>query len=206
MIIYKVVCVITGDFYIGKTIQRLERRFQRHLLDARQGRQTHLCRAIRLYGEAAFSIEIVEETTDDLSARERHWIAALRPAYNMTAGGDGGDTSHSPNYKAALAHRRMRGIDNPNYGKYGPDSPNYGKVRTPEQRARIQSGLQRAWDGNENRRERASARISGLENNPGAQKSSKAIHFEGVDFRSVGEAIRVTGLNRYQIVKRGYFL
>ena len=206
MIIYKVACAITGDFYIGKTIQRLEKRFRRHLLDARRGRQTHLCRAIRLYGEAAFSIEIVEEPADDLSARECHWIAALRPAYNMTAGGDGGDTSHSPNYRAALAHRRLRGVDNPNYGKYGPDSPNYGKVRTSEQRARIQSGLQKAWDGNENRRRQASARISGLENNPGAQKSSKAIHFEGVDYRSIGEAVRITGRSVQFIKKHGILI
>lgn len=203
MIVYKITCDTTGDFYIGKTVQLMEKRFRRHLYDARRGVETHLCRAIRLYGEDAFSVTVVEIVQTDLEDRERFWIAELLPAYNMTAGGDGGDTSHSPNYQAALKLRRMTGPDNPNFGKYGADSPNFGKIRDREQRARIQAGLQRAWNGNENRRQKARDRISGLDNNPGALKSSKAIHFEGVDFRSIGEAVRITGRSAQFIKKNG---
>lgn len=98
MIIYCITNNINSKRYIGKTKFSAEKRFQKHVYSANSGSDTYFHKAIRKYGKENFTILVLEE-----SEAEEYWIAKLRPEYNMTKGGDGGDTSSSPKYKAAIA-------------------------------------------------------------------------------------------------------
>lgn len=132
--IYFITNNITGDRYVGKTTRTIEDRWYQHKKNAEYGHGTYLYRAIRKYGVENFTCEFL---ADGLDEEEILLIEQLKPEYNMTSGGDGGNTSSSPNYKEGMIRRNYRGENNPNYGKRGQDSPNFGKKRTPEQRAKI---------------------------------------------------------------------
>lgn len=120
MLIYKIVNKLTGDFYIGKTTKTKEERLQRHLYTSSYGSETHLHKAMRKYGESNFIIEEVEcqLSEDILDEREMYWIKNLNPPYNMTEGGDGGDTSKSPNFINKIKeHHKNRPRES--YATYG---------------------------------------------------------------------------------------
>ena len=104
MLIYKIVNQINGDFYIGKTTKPKEVRLKEHFYSSSYNSQTHLHRAIRKYGETNFIIDEIENPLpeDMLDERETYWIEKLNPSYNMTAGGEGGKTHHSPNFIKAM--------------------------------------------------------------------------------------------------------
>lgn len=120
MVIYKITNIITNDFYIGKT-KNAEKRFYNHKYKATNNRsQTHFHRAIRKYGIENFIFSILEnvESEELLNEREIFWIKELNPHYNMTMGGDGGDTSNSLNYKEAI--KKVHANKNRNeYATYG---------------------------------------------------------------------------------------
>lgn len=118
MFIYKITNNINGKSYIGKTTKTAEERYKEHQYNHKQG-QTHLYRAMRKHGIDNFSISVVEQT-ENLNEREKYWISTLSPEYNMTIGGDGGDTSSSPNYQNYMKNIRpyqISGEGNPFYGK-----------------------------------------------------------------------------------------
>ena len=100
MIIYKIVNKVNGDFYIGKTTKTKEERLKKHFYNANYNSQTYLHRSIRKYGNLNFIIEEIENqiSQDQLDKREIFWINELKPTYNMTAGGDGVKTHHSPKF------------------------------------------------------------------------------------------------------------
>ena len=129
--IYLITNTVNGKRYIGKTTQPLEKRWYQHCKNAEYGKDTYLYRSIRKHGVANFTCE---HLADGLDEEEILLIEQLHPEYNMTLGGDGGDTSSSPNYKTSLLRRNYTGHNNPNYGKRGVDSPNYGKTRTDNQK------------------------------------------------------------------------
>lgn len=137
MFIYQITNNVNGHFYIGKTTKTIEERFKRHQYNASYHTKGYLYNAIRKYGIESFSIKILEETTN-LDAREQYWIDKLNPQYNMTKGGEGGDTSTSPNYIEAMkkyhakktpesyATNGMKGKKHPQKGK--PLTKNYKPV------------------------------------------------------------------------------
>lgn len=128
--IYLVTNIVNGKRYIGKTTQLLEDRWYQHCKNAQYGHDSYLYKAIRKYGVESFKIE---KLCDGLDDEEVMMIEAHSPEYNMTRGGDGGDTSSSPNYaRGMLMRRSYAGEGNPNYGKRGQCSPNYGKTRSEE--------------------------------------------------------------------------
>jgi group I intron endonuclease len=135
--IYLITNTVNGKRYIGKTTQTVEQRWYQHCKNAEYGHTTYLYKAIRKYGKDNF---IVEKLCEGLDDEEVMLISDLKPEYNMTVGGDGGDTSRSPNFIEAIQRRDMSGVNNPNYGKRGTSSPNYGKVRTEEQKQRHRDG------------------------------------------------------------------
>lgn len=119
-IIYRITNTVNEHIYVGKTTKTLGIRFSQHIHEAiKRNSQTHLHRAIRKYGVDVFTIELLEHTAADaIGVREEFWIANLKPHYNMTQGGDGGDTSHSLNYKLGMERRRsFSGTNNPMYGR-----------------------------------------------------------------------------------------
>jgi group I intron endonuclease len=112
--IYQITNVVNSKFYIGKTSKTVQERFRQHCYN-HQNQDTHLYRAMRKYGVDKFIIEILEET-ESPNEREIYWIQTTQPHYNMTRGGDGGDTSHSPNYKLGMENR------------IHPHTPSYGML------------------------------------------------------------------------------
>lgn len=66
--IYKLTVKETGECYIGLTVcsgltpkKAVEGRFQRHVTRAlNQDKDWSLCKAIRLYGAAAFQVEVIQ--------------------------------------------------------------------------------------------------------------------------------------------------
>lgn len=130
MLVYKIQNLVNGKVYIGKTSLSTKRRLQIHFQKARGGSQTYFHRAVRKYGETNFFITPFATTQTDIDLLERVCIAQECPEYNMTVGGEGGNTSGSPNYKLGMKNRRKYyGASNPNFGKLGANSPNFGKRR-----------------------------------------------------------------------------
>lgn len=212
--IYKITNLLSGKQYVGKTTQPLNERYSQHVANA-NNLDTYLYRAMRKYGIESFVAEIIEWVGihDDIDAREKFWISELRTlapsGYNMTVGGDGGDTSTSPQYMRGMASRRTyKGEHNPNYGKLGEASPNFGKRRNQDQRENMRAGILSAWNGNTDRLLKASTRMSGC-NNPGYGKTpmnAVKVDFCGVIYDSLAEASRATGVSIYFIKKNGTLL
>ena len=129
MNIYKITNTVTNKFYIGKTIKSIEERFRRHKYNSVTS-QTHLHRSMRKHGEEVFIITLLESVvnTKELDSREIYWIDKLNPEYNMTSGGEGGDTSNSPNFIAAIkeVHSKRKPSDYATYGMLGKEHPNKG--------------------------------------------------------------------------------
>lgn len=92
-IIYLLTNTTNGKQYVGQTSMGLDWRWRQHCIDAQRNSTTHLHKAIRKYGNAAFTHEILEHTTiENVNAREIYWIAELKTkehGYNMTNGGEG---------------------------------------------------------------------------------------------------------------------
>ena len=82
--IYKITCKTTNKNYIGKSTISIKDRFHRHLLDAKK-LDTHLARAIKLYGEENFEVSLIEECEENmtlLSQREIYWIDYYNSYYD----------------------------------------------------------------------------------------------------------------------------
>ena len=91
--IYLITNNLNSNLYVGKTKSTPKKRFAGRVYDAKHGSSTNLAKAIRKYGVEAFSIDLIEEVPiEDLDERERFHIARLSPSYNMTKGGEGGET------------------------------------------------------------------------------------------------------------------
>jgi len=93
--VYLLTNTINGKRYVGQTSARIAYRWGNHKAAARKGADTYLCRAIRKYGESAFSVSVLgrAESLEQLDALERCWIAELQTnnplcGYNSTSGGD----------------------------------------------------------------------------------------------------------------------
>jgi group I intron endonuclease len=128
MYIYQITNTINSEFYIGKTKDTIETRFYHHKYNSiHKKSQAYLHRAIRKYGKDNFIIECIDTAKNlkELNNKEILWIKQLNPKYNMTKGGDGGDTSHSPNYKLAIKNRDQFGSKNGMYGRKRPDTAKY---------------------------------------------------------------------------------
>lgn len=119
MFIYKITNCVNHKIYIGKTTKTIEERFQRHTYN-HKNQNTYLYKSMRKYGIENFSIEIIEET-HSLDEREIFWIESLKPEYNMTKGGEGGDTSTSPNYIKGIkkSHEQRMPSSYASYGMLG---------------------------------------------------------------------------------------
>jgi group I intron endonuclease len=121
-IIYRITNKVNSKSYVGKTTKSLQERFQKHVYNCKAGSNTYLYKAMRRYGIETFTAEVLEETTyDQLNDQESFWILKLSPEYNMTSGGDGGDTSTSPNFKKSmeLYHKNKPREEYATYGMLG---------------------------------------------------------------------------------------
>ena len=93
--IYKITNKINNKVYIGKTVSSIEERWKRHCYDSKKisEEKRPLYSAMKKYGENNFSIEQIEECSDDIvNEREIYWIeyyGSFKYGYNATLGGDG---------------------------------------------------------------------------------------------------------------------
>ncbi len=105
MIIYKVTNLITNKCYIGKTIKTLNERKKSHLKNIRNNVQSKFYNSVRKYGKDNFIWEILIECEKIslLNELECFFIEkynSFNNGYNMTLGGDGGDTiSHKSDFE-----------------------------------------------------------------------------------------------------------
>lgn len=91
MIVYLVTNNANGKEYVGLTSGTLARRRKEHFQSSASGSMTAFHCALRKYGADAFSWITLYSGTDraDICQKEIEEIASRKPAYNMTAGGDG---------------------------------------------------------------------------------------------------------------------
>lgn len=83
--VYKIENVISGDFYIGSTINTMIR-FRVHKRELRQGKHHsgHLQNAYNIYGIENFKYSVIEVCEKcDVRQREQYYIDLLKPRYNI---------------------------------------------------------------------------------------------------------------------------
>lgn len=95
MFVYVIENTANGKRYVGKS-DRPAKRWAQHKINARNGIDSVLYRAMRKYGEDSFEFSVVEECGPEAASFERvseAWIAALgthgERGYNATPGGEG---------------------------------------------------------------------------------------------------------------------
>jgi group I intron endonuclease len=87
--IYMIKNNLTGHCYVGQSVD-IRKRWIDHKTPSKRNRGMVLGRALSKYGAENFSFVVLEECSEsDLNEREMHYIAKLRPAYNMNEGGLG---------------------------------------------------------------------------------------------------------------------
>lgn len=94
--IYKITNSVNSKVYIGQTRRTIKERWKEHLYDAfstKHPSSFYFHRALRKYGKEAFSVEEIEEcSNDDLDTREKYWILyyhSNKDGYNIDLGGKG---------------------------------------------------------------------------------------------------------------------
>jgi group I intron endonuclease len=117
MRIYKITNIITGNFYIGKTVSSLEKRFYHHKYAASKYKnKTHLWLSMNKYGHDNFIIEEVctALSENELNSLEVFHIATMKPYYNKAPGGKGGrhkgfnlTDEHKTNISKALSGKKL---------------------------------------------------------------------------------------------------
>ena len=92
--IYLITNNINNKKYVGQTIGSIQERWNQHLRATRDKGSRHLYDAIKKYGYQSFSIQALEEVSNDqLNERECYWISyynSFENGYNMTSGGESG--------------------------------------------------------------------------------------------------------------------
>jgi group I intron endonuclease len=97
--IYQIYNKITKKSYVGKSVN-YKKRFQMHLKNAKKKINRRLYDSINFHGEDNFELILLETIQTDnqkiVNEREIFWIqkldALIPNGYNMTIGGDGGNT------------------------------------------------------------------------------------------------------------------
>jgi group I intron endonuclease len=134
MIVYLITNAANGKMYVGMTAATLKVRWRRHQKEARNGRNTYFCNAIRKYGALSFRPEVLLtcESRKDAANSEKFYIRFFdlrdpNKGYNLTEGGEGTwGWKHSEEAK-----RKMR------QAKKGKSSHWKGKTRSEESRRKM---------------------------------------------------------------------
>ena len=129
MIIYKVTNKVNGKQYIGRTVKKINVRWNEHACNASSDKekdQSILHKALRKYGKENFSIEQIDSANsiEELNQKEIYWIEKLNTrvvGYNLTAGGEGFSKKHSDKTKKLISdHNGMK--NNPESRKKSSES------------------------------------------------------------------------------------
>lgn len=97
--IYKITNKQNVKIYIGQTSKTIIERFNEHIENANKNKQYTISKAIRKYGIDNFEIIEIDqcESKHEINEKEIYWIDYYNSSnrefgYNMTTGGEGGDT------------------------------------------------------------------------------------------------------------------
>ena len=143
--IYKITNTINGKCYIGKTSNSIKTRFQVHIRNARNKINRKLYDAMNKYGYDFFIVTELEVCSNEKGdVLEIHYIKAYNSfsenGYNMTIGGDGGNTgkyySKSPYewIKENKGEEEAQRIKNEAYKKVSKSLSIYCKGKSLEER------------------------------------------------------------------------
>lgn len=112
--IYKITNNINGKFYIGKTSRTINWRFSTHK-SASISPKDYFHRALKKYGSENFSIFCIKEVRedDDIDELEKHYIAWLKPQYNLKEGGEGGRHSDISKNRMSKSQKGVKRIRTP---------------------------------------------------------------------------------------------
>lgn len=101
MEVYRILNLVTGKSYIGKTNIGIINRYKKHISNAKNNINRYLYDSMNKHGYNYFIIGTLEECSsiEELNTKEIYYIKkynSLYPnGYNMTLGGDGGSTLSS---------------------------------------------------------------------------------------------------------------
>lgn len=126
--IYKIICLTTGKLYIGQTLRTIEKRWKRHIRDAKKGSNHKFHRAIRKYGEENFTVEKLlvvsaptkKELKAQLDSLEIEYISRFNTrekGYNSTDGGEGTAGRVCSEESRERYRQANMGERNPSFGK-----------------------------------------------------------------------------------------
>ena len=126
--------------YVGQTLGPLEKRKAKHLSDARNGSENYFHRAIRKYGEDAFTWRVLEEDIPEprINNREPLWIDyydSFNNGYNSRTGGSGGTHSEATKAKMSASHLQLVAA-----GEHHTQSPEWREQTSAWQRERGKRG------------------------------------------------------------------
>lgn len=124
--IYKIVCLKTGKFYIGKSVN-IEVRFRKHKYDLKIGKHgnSYLQRSFDKYGIENFKMEIIERCNKEfLFDREHFWITKLKSydakiGFNILKEKDHGKSMverwNDPSYKKKMSEKHKKRWEDPEF-------------------------------------------------------------------------------------------
>jgi group I intron endonuclease len=215
-IIYCATNLSNGKKYIGQTIN-FEQRKYRHRRDS-ELRQDHFHRAILKEGWDNFCWEIIDQAydKDSLDRKEIYWVDFYHTftdrerGYNLTPGGEGGDTfSYHPDKERIrqINSESKKGEKGYWFGKEGPTK---GRPHTEEEKKKIsesQKGDKHYMFGKhlseENKHKQSEAhkgeRGYWFGKKGGEHSTAKAVICieTGIRFLSIEEANKNTGIKRH---------
>lgn len=182
MILYQATNAVNGKRYIGITSKGLRKRAKVHRDTAGQGRGALIGAALRKYGKdkIIFKTLVVCPTWEYAKEMERAAIAAYKPEYNLTEGGDG-----VLGYKHTKASRRFLSEANKGIQKW------LGKNHSDATKKKMAAARSRYWAKN---RKPKPKKIK-------LPKAGVAVRCldTGEVFRSTIEASRLTNTDRKSI-------
>jgi group I intron endonuclease len=145
-VIYKIINTSTGGIYIGQTTTKVRSRVVKHFSDARNGKDTILCHAIRKYGKEAFEVVVLMEcgSREELDAAEIGLIKELVPRYNSCAGG-GGLGSPAPEVRLKIS-QSMKNREFTEAHRHRISEGLRGRKLPPESLAKIQKALSSRYE------------------------------------------------------------
>lgn len=186
MYIYKTTNVVNGKIYIGKSKKDL------NASKGYMGSGIQITEAIRKYGKHNFKKDILEDNIKDLNTlneRETYYIQLHRSSdrsigYNISLGGDGGDTITQNPRRDEIVESRT-GENNPFFGRHHSKKTRralrdmmINRKLTDDQKLKISKGLRAAYQNGSKSptitdQMRRAARERFLKNNPSKTKEWK---------------------------------
>lgn len=154
-IIYCLTNQVNGKVYVGQTTQPLEVRWQTHVLEAKNGGDTFLYRAIRKYSPESFSrtVLLVCQDREELDHSEIFYIRSFDSTnpdkgYNMTLGGTGGPMVGEARLRHLQAIRNPERLAKVSQALKGKPSGMLGRRHSEETKSKIrQANLGREISG-----------------------------------------------------------